>query len=115
MTLSSMEMEANTNATKVENKDEKQGNAQGSSWGFLSWFKSNNPKKEKEDPTASVKEQLKIEELEKLKRKGDLLRAAQRRESERTLQKNIPSNIKPEGDEVQIDTVLEDTLVCKDD
>jgi len=31
-----------------------------------------------------------LEELEKLKRKGELLRAAQRRESERTLQKSIP-------------------------
>ena len=78
-------MDGNT-TTNCTDKDEKQVHAQGSSWGFLSWFKSNNPKPEKENPTASVKEQLKLEELEKLKRKGELLRAAQRREHERSLQ-----------------------------
>jgi len=111
LTLSEMKMGANTdrpnpNVSETERKSEKQGDAQGSSWGFLGWFKSRNPNKEKEEPTASVKEQLKLEELEILKRKGELLRAAQRRESERNLQ-NVMSSPPNTEDEDRMNKKLQ--------
>jgi len=110
LTLSEMKMGANTdranpNVSETERESEKQGDTQGSSWGFLGWFKSRNPNKEKEEPTASVKEQIKLEELEILKRKGELLRAAQRRESERNLQ-NVMNSVRNTEDEDKMNKKL---------
>jgi len=89
LTISGMEVGGSTTTQKKENdKDE---DAQVRSWGLFNWFKSNNKEEGKED-TASVRERIEIEELEELKRKGDLLKAAQRRESE--MHQNA-RNVKP--------------------
>merc|ERR1719319_1473337 len=50
-------------------------------WNFLSWFRSRNPK-ESEEQSPSVREAIQKEELEALKKKGDMIAAVQRRERE---------------------------------